>query len=290
MDRKKLTAFVLVLMMLFPTALGGSKLSAFKSADDKLTLKPGEKLIYSVRWMKLPVGKAVLQVRDITEINGEPVYHLTTYTKANRIIRLIYRVEDRISSYVTVDGFRPLRFKKRLREGKRKKDERIEFDWEKKEATYYKTKHRKEIKRRTIPFPEGIQDSLSCLYFLRSLPLEMGKEYTMQVATERKCWNLVIKPIKKTKINLRRLGTFNALLIEPIVEFEGLFVHDRKLQIWLDEETKIPLMMVADIPIGSISVVLIEIADTKAAIKKIAPPKTGKPPWEPTESGKRGDR
>lgn len=287
-------ACALALLGLCRSGLADPKLSDFKSAEDRLTLKPGEKLVYSVRWMKLPVGKAVLHVKDIIDVDGTPAYQITTYTKANRLIRLIYKVDDKVTSYVAVEGFRPLKFQKRLREGRRKKDELIDFDWERKEATYYEGKGEKQKKRRTIPITEGTQDTLSCIYFLRSLPLQIGKECTMRVATEKKCWDVVITPIKKTKINLRNAGKFDALLIEPTVDFEGLFVHDRKLRIWLEEETKIPLMMVADIPIGSIVLVLSEIADTKAPPQE-EPAKGVEArvePWEPAGRRKepaRGD-
>lgn len=283
---KRLLGALLVVALLVAcrTLLAKSQISDFKSEKDKLTLKPGERLVYSVRWMKVPVGKAVLHVKDMTEVNGKSAYHLIAYTRANRIIRLFYKVNDRITSYVEADSFRPLKFEKRLREGKRKKDEKIDFDWEKKEAVYLEFRGSKQKKRRIIPIVEGAQDALSCLYFLRGLPLEMGKECALKVVTEEKCWDLVIKPIKKTKVKLRKLGKFNALLIEPIVDFEGLFVHDRKLRIWLDEETKIPLVMLADIPIGSIRLVLCGVENT-AEKEKDEEPSTEEPkesPWTKT--------
>lgn len=272
---------VVALLVMCRTLLAKSQLSDFKSEKGKLTLKPGEKLVYSVYWMKVPVGRAVLHVKDMTEVDGKSAYHITAYTRANRIIRLFYKVDDRITSYVEVDGFRPLKFEKQLREGKRKKDERIDFDWEKKEAIYLEFKGSKQKKRKIMPLVEGAQDVLSCLYFMRGLRMEVGKECAIKVITEEKCWNLVIKPIKKTKVKLRKLGKFDALLIEPIVDFEGLFVHDRKLQIWLDEETKIPLIILADIPIGSIRLVLRSVENTVEK-KKDEEPSTEKPkesPW-----------
>ena len=280
---KRLLGALLVVALLVAcrTLLAKSPLSDFKSEKDKLTLKPGEKLVYSVRWTKVPVGRAVLHVKDMTEIDGKSAYHLAAYTRANRIIRLFYKVDDRITSYVEADSFRPMKYEKRLREGKRKKDESIEFDWEKKEAIYLEFKESKQKKRKVIPFVGEVQDALSCLYFLRGLPLEVGKECTIKVVTEEKCWDLVIKPIKKTKVKLRKLGKFDALLIEPTVDFEGLFVHDRKLKIWLDEETKIPLMMLADIPIGSIRLVLCSVENTVEK-EKDEEPSTEKPkesPW-----------
>jgi len=230
--------------------------------------------------MKMPVGSAVIHVKEITEVDGKPVYNIITRTRSNRLIRLLYNVDDKISSQVEVAGFRPLRYEKRLREGRKKKDELITFDWETKQATYYKGKGKNQKKRRDIPITEGTQDPLSSLFFLRGLPLELGRECVMTVTTERKCWDVIIKPIKKTKMNLRNIGKFDVLVIEPIVEFEGLFVHESKLKIWLDEETKIPLKMVADIPIGSITLILSKVYDTEVEEEESKPTVKTPTPWE----------
>lgn len=274
---------ILVFLTFCETLPADSKLSYFKSDEDKLTLKPGEKLVYSVRWMRMPVGTAVTHVKEITEVDGRLVYNITTRTRANRFIRLLYNVDDRISSQVEVDGFRPLRYQKRLREGRKKKDELITFNWETKKATYYKGKGANRKKRRDIPITEGTQDPLSGLFFLRGLPLELGRECVMTVATERKSWNVVIKPIERTTMNLRGIGKFDVLVIEPIVEFEGLFVHKSKLKIWLDEETKIPLKIVADIPIGSITIILREVYNTEAEEKEPGPVVKTPAPWETSD-------
>ena len=262
---------IVILLVLCCVAHGEPHLSDFKSAKDRLTLKPGEKLVYTVRWMRMPVGTAVTHVQGMTEVDGRPVYNLLTYTKANRLISLIYKVDDRMTSQVDAETFRPLFFKKRLREGRRKKDQQFKFDWEKKEVTYYKGRGKNIRKRRTIPLEDYTQDPLSALYFLRGMDLSVGVESTLNIVTSRKCWDVAIKPLKKEQIYLRGLGEFTAFVIEPVVEFEGLFVHKNKLKIWLEEETKIPLKMIADIPIGSISLILSEVIDTSVAVTKEEP-------------------
>lgn len=276
------TLLAVVLLASCRTLAAKSNLSDFKSEKDKLTLRVGEKLTYAVYWMKMPVGRGVTHVKAITEIDGELVYQLVSYTKANKFIRLFYKVDDRITSYVTVDGFRPLRFEKKLEEGKRKKEETIEFDWEKKTATYYKGIGKNRKKRKTISIKENTQDPLSCMFFLRSMQMKVGEERIMTVSTGKKSWDVSVKPVGKTKLKIRNVGTFNVLCLEPTVDFEGLFVHDRKLTIWLDEETKIPLMVLADIPIGSIKLILCDVENTEEkekGEKSSIPEKQKETPW-----------
>jgi hypothetical protein len=257
----------LALLMLFfcGVVAGESPLEKFKCEGEDFKLKVGEQLTYTIYWIGLPVGRGIMRVKELTKEKGRTAYQLTIQVRSNRLIRWIYKVEDDASSMIEVDGFRPLRFDKHLHEGKRKKDELIDFDWEKEEATYYKIREEKQQKRRSFVMEKGAQDPLSCLYFLRSFSLEAGKERIMKVASEKKCWDLKIVPLRKEKLELEGLGTFDCLVIEPIAEFEGLFVRsDKKLTIWLDEKTGIVLKMVAEIPIGSASVYLADVADVEA--------------------------
>jgi hypothetical protein len=84
------------------------------------------------------------------------------------------------------------------------------------------------------------------------------------------------------------VGRFTALVVEPKIDFEGLFVHEREVTIWLDEETKIPLKMEANIPIGSINLVLCSIEDTKTE-KKTEGPEPVPDPWaKPGPGEKKG--
>ncbi len=52
-------------------------------------------------------------------------------------------------------------------------------------------------------------------------------------------------------------GTFECLVIEPYLKFEGLFKHQGQMHIWVtDDERKVPVLIKSKIVIGSIDVVL----------------------------------
>ena len=44
-----------------------TELSPFKSTGEKFALKEGEQLTYSIHWMGMTVGQAIMRVREITD-------------------------------------------------------------------------------------------------------------------------------------------------------------------------------------------------------------------------------
>ncbi len=218
---------------------------------------PGERLTYAVRWMKLPVGEAVVEVSEGT-LNDRKVYIATTSTRSSRLIRWIYKVDDRVVTYVDKETLLPLKYEQHLREGRKKRDVTIIFDWKKKKAYSFRWVQGALRKQREVPLkaPSRIDDPLSCLFTLRTLDFSGGKKVDMYVADRKRVWHATLEVVKKCKMRLRGLGTFKVMRIKPSAEFEGLFVHDKEMTLWLDEESGVPVKMIAKIPIGSVAVIL----------------------------------
>ena len=55
-------------------------------------------------------------------------------------------------------------------------------------------------------------------------------------------------------------GEFDCILVEPKLRAPGLFKHKGELSVWLtDDARKIPVQMRSALPIGAVSVVLVEV-------------------------------
>jgi len=54
-------------------------------------------------------------------------------------------------------------------------------------------------------------------------------------------------------------GTFDCIVVEPALKFEGLFQQKGKVTIWLtDDEHRVPVLIKTQIVIGTIDIVLRE--------------------------------
>lgn len=231
------------------------------------TLQVGEKLTYSVRWLGIPVGTAVLSVRQITTINGRPAYHVVSTAKSNKFISTFYRVDDTMQAYIDRENLYTLRFEKHQREGAYRADETIDYDQVNHTAVYEsrrEIKGKKTVKGAKMSIPEKVQDALSCLYYFRTLDgeqMKVGKSIFIKVNTEEKNWDLEVKILESKQMELLNMGAYDAFLVEPKAKFKGIFVRKGRMWIWVSaDEKRIPLIVKTKIPVvGTIYVTLRKI-------------------------------
>ncbi len=228
------------------------------SADEVKTppqhFRVGEKLEYDISWMGLNVGNGTLEVRDTTEINGRKAYHLAVTTRSNRFLSTFYPVEDEIQSFVDMETLAPYRFEKQQKEGRYRAHEEMIYDQASHKATYHSIKNNT---TKEMEIPPNVQDSLSTLYFFRTLPLEIGKSAFIDVNADEKNWRLEIKVLKSGLLRLFGKEEIPAVLVEPLAKFHGVFIRKGRMQIWFSlDEKRVPLYMKAHVPFGIVEVVL----------------------------------
>ena len=105
-------------------------------APAQARLPEHEKLIYTVRWLGIPVGTITASINGIKEIRGRKAYELEVTAKTNAFCSAIYKIEDRFISYMDIENFYTLRHEVYRREGRYKKDAITDFDHENKKAYY----------------------------------------------------------------------------------------------------------------------------------------------------------
>ncbi len=219
----------------------------------------GEKLTYSLRWTGIHVGHATLEVEDIVEFNGFRTYKVVSRARSNDFFSLIYRVDDMIQSFIDLKKLYSLRLEKRQEEGNYRSFKITEYDQINHTARQFKYKSGS-VEETGFSIPSDVQDILSCFYYLRNQNLEAGKSVFIKVNADEKNYDLEVKVHKKERIEIPDLGAYDAILVEPLAKFQGIFVRKGKILIWVtDDSRKIPLLMKSKIPIGSIVAVLEKI-------------------------------
>ena len=233
----------------------------FKSV--KLDVTEGEKLTYMIKWGAIDAGMATLTIKRKEQLGpgGPEVWNIQCKTRSNAFLSMFYEVRDDIKTLVDVNSGCTRLFDMDKNEGNYHSTERIEFDYDKQEAEYVKIKQElfSESKRtKIIKLPGRVSDPLSCLYYCRGLDLEVGSAEKLTVNTSKKNWVMTLRVLREEKLDIEGLGEVTCLVVEPEAQFQGLFVRKGKMTVWLEKQTKIPLRMKVDIPIGSASAVLIK--------------------------------
>ncbi len=209
---------------------------------------PGERMVFSIGYGVINAGEGILEVLDLIEYKGHTCYHIQSKANSNRFFSSIYKVRDKITSYVDVETLYSRYFNKRLREGDYKKTVEIDFDHLAQEARYSNGE--------TFPISSGVQDVLSAFFYVRTLDLEAGKVFDIPAHSSRRTYDLKVIVHGKERVEVEA-GTWNCFVVEPVIEGEGLFKHEGKLTLYItDDARRIPILIKTKVPVGSIDVEL----------------------------------
>jgi len=244
-------------------------------ADFQPAFQEGENLTFAIRWGVITGGYATLGVPSIDLIGQEPAYHILSEARSTGVVETFYKVRDRNEAWMDTGSPRSLRYSKRISEGKYKVDQVVDLDHE--ARTFHMTEVRhdkndaKEEKKGEIP--SNVLDVLSSLYYIRSMPLEVGKSFTIDVHSGDKTWPLLVNVKKLEKIKVKA-GKFLCYRVEPVLREPGIFISKgKKMEVWMTADARhMPVLMRSEIFIGHVSAELVkmQMPDARPAAQQMA--------------------
>ncbi|KPJ61505.1 MAG: hypothetical protein AMJ46_01540 [Latescibacteria bacterium DG_63] len=212
---------------------------------------PGEWLHFSVQYGFVKAGDALMQVESIEEVDGHQCYHLVSKAESSNFFSLFFKVRDRVDSFLDKDRFVSRRFSKRIHEGKHRANSDVRLDHQTGLATYSDGTE--------VELSACSQDILSALYYVRTLKLNVGERVFVPCHADKKNYPLEVIVHRRETVKTPA-GRFDCLVVEPILQSEGIFKQKGRLTIWLtDDERKIPVLMKSKVAVGSISAILTDM-------------------------------
>jgi hypothetical protein len=209
--------------------------------------KPGELLTYDVRFGSLKVGTGSMEVKAIETVRGRQAYH--TMFRVQGGIPL-FRVDDRFESWFAVDDLSSLRFYKDQEEGTREKSLRYDI-FPERAAFDDVTDSDPEQRSVSNPLDDG-----SFLYFVRTVPLAVGQTYTFDRYFKPDRNPVTIRVLRKEKVTVPA-GTFDAIVVPPMINTKGIFSEDGHAEVWLsDDSRRVMLQMKSQLKFGSLNLYL----------------------------------
>ncbi len=170
-------------------------------------------------------------------------WKILSRASCNGFFQSFYPVQDTIYSIIHKDGFYPLRFEKRLNEGKYHHSIT---------ALYNQANHSLWTQDTCLTIEPFTHDILSAFYFIRTQNLQVGHSFELNAVSGKKKYQLKVLCHRKESVKVP-LGRFKTIVVEPVLVGDGLFKAKGKLTIWLtDDEAHIPVKMESQIPVGSI--------------------------------------
>ncbi|MFA7287940.1 MAG: DUF3108 domain-containing protein [Melioribacteraceae bacterium] len=241
---------IFIVLALLPLLISAQK-TDFRTIENN-AFKVGEKLTFEVKYGFVTAGIAEMAIPRMTKLSGRDVYNITFTVNSVSGFDPLYKVRDRYETYLDKEGLFPWRFEQHIREGGFSRDFSAYFDHRKGKA---------KTSEGTYDIPLYVNDIVSAFYLARTFDfdkMKRGEVFKLQNFYKDKVYPLDVVYKGKEKIEVAA-GTFNCIIVEPLIVEGGLFKSEGNILVWLsDDENRIPVKVQTKILIGSIDAELIK--------------------------------
>ncbi|HET6761252.1 MAG TPA: DUF3108 domain-containing protein [Gemmatimonadaceae bacterium] len=214
----------------------------------KVPFGVGERMVYDVRFGSLKGGRAHMEVVGLDNLRGRPAWHTAFWVQGGNFL---YRVNDVYESWMDAETLSSLRFVQELEEGGKDTERRYEIYPERAVFVQTSKKPSKEEKSVSQPLDDG-----SFLYFIRTIPLVVGQTYDFHRYFRPDRNPVRIRVLRKERIRVPA-GTFNAIVLQPVIKTKGIFSENGHAEVWLsDDDRRIMLQLKSKLSFGSLNLFL----------------------------------
>jgi hypothetical protein len=230
----------------------------------------GEFFKFRVHYGFVTAGYATLNVKN-SSINGKDVYHVRGFGETVGVSKWFFKVEDDYQSYIDKEKDIPYRFIRKIDEGGYTKDVQIDFNHSTNKAT---VNDKKGNETNVFSFPKETQDMISAFYFLRNKidadSIKEGDVLEMNMFFKKENYKFRLKFLGKEILDTN-FGRVRTLIFRPYVQSGRVFKEKESLTVWIsDDKNKIPLLIQADLAVGSLKATLTEFKGLQHSFKIFA--------------------
>ena len=230
----------------------------------------GESFKFRVHYGFVTAGYATLKVKD-ANINGKEVFHVRGYGETVGVSKWFFKVKDDYQSYIDKEKNIPYRFIRKIDEGGYTKDIQIDFNHSSYKAT---VNDKKKGETTVFSVQKDTQDMISAFYYLRNKldtdNIKAGDEFEMNMFFDNENYKFRLKFLGK-EILETNFGRVRTLIFRPYVQSGRVFKEKESLTVWIsDDNNKIPLLIKADLAVGSLKATLTEFKGLQHSFKILA--------------------
>lgn len=224
----------------------------------------GEKLKFIIKYEFIGAGTASMTVSEGPPVNNRPTLHLESKADSNSFVDKFFKVRDTNSSTVDRESLASLFFHQNLKEGNYHVMRNTSLNYETGEFHFEKTKKGKTNSESGL-IDQPLQDILSSFFFTRTLPLEPGRDYAINVFSDGDVYSLKVKVYAKTQEIKVPAGRFECLRVEPTLVGDAIFkAKEGQMTIWMTNDARrMPVLLRSKVFIGAFDAELLEYEPKK---------------------------
>jgi hypothetical protein len=242
-ERSRTRALLLPLLV-----LGGTSVPFVRAAVSppaRIPFQVGERLTFNAKVSAFNAGKATISVEAIELVRGIPTFH-TIFDINGRV--LFKRFANHYESWFDTTNIVTLRLSEKTNDV----DKKYEFFPDRK----IYIKNGDGIENPSVAMP---LDECSFIYYLRSLPLDVGKTYIVDRYYHADRNPIVVTVLRKEHISVPA-GEFDAVVLKPVVQSNGLFSVKGDAEVWLANDASHTLLRLkSKLTLGTLYLELREI-------------------------------
>ena len=166
------------------------KISEKLWSQTKINYQEGEKSYFSLDYLGIGLGTISIIVDKSQDVAGQECYHVIARLKSASYYSYLYKLNDYVETFVSKSRNTPVKYTL-IQEESHKHVVDVQLYDHEKHLSYFRYRRikngvKKEIKK-DIDIPVYFQDTLSSLYFLRTLPsFNKGDRYSFPVVIKTK--------------------------------------------------------------------------------------------------------
>jgi hypothetical protein len=201
---------------------------------------PGERMAYQVKLGVASVGEGHMTVHGIDTIRGHPAYHVSMGIRGG--LRFVARVDNTLESWMDVHTLASHRFIQDQDELRTQRYRQFDFFHDTRRFT------RADGEEQGAMITNRPLDDISFVYFARTLPLEVGRTYTLNQYFRPDRNPVVLQVLRRDRIQVPA-GTFNTIVVRPIIRTRGIFSEGGEAEIhFTDDDRRIMVYMQSRVP------------------------------------------
>src|SRR5512143_1599512 len=200
----------------------------------------GERLTYPARANFVKAGTATMGIEGLVNIGGHSTDH-SVFAVRGRV--LFFHVDDHYESWFDPATLISYHHVQHIDESRYQADRVYDFYPERRVYV------RNGVENPSVdkPLDEG-----SFIYFMRSVPLEVGKTYTFNRYYHLDRNPVVITVERREHIKVPA-GEFDAIVLKPTIKSKGLFSENGQAEVWLaDDSSRTLLRLKSKLPVGTL--------------------------------------
>jgi len=189
-----------------------------------IPFRAGETFTYAAKVNFLNAGSGSLRVVGVESIRGQAVFH--TVVDLNGHV-FFFHAEDRAESWFDTATMNSMRLIHTVQQ--RGGEQSGSYDFYPDRSVY--VRNGEESPSVPNPIDEG-----SFLYYLRTLPLEVGKSYVINRYYHLDRNPIVINVLRREHVKVGA-GEFDAIVINPVIRSHGMFSENGHALVWLSDDS-----------------------------------------------------